>query len=253
MPRTSTCSVLGHQLDPIAEKNCAAPELYKCEEKMIFTRKQGGSNIIPPIRDHCHPHISWKAKKKILTPKKLPPSVPRSLSEPFERPAGASKRWSLRRRLSTSRSFPANNQTKTGKLLPPERETCSYIFLIVLSVQTHRDNNRQSWPTRNWNLQQIFLLIPCSWFFYAMKQQTCGFDSKMRPGDMIFHQTKQQWQWQKRKQKGHFLSTCLSTLAKRMFSSLLFFLGHPIENHPQPFIALSANITWVTIKVFGMI
>ena len=143
MPRTSTCSVLGHQLDPIAEKNCAAPELYKCEEKMIFTRKQGGSNIIPPIRDHCHPHISWKAKNKILTPKKLPPSVPRSLSEPFERPAGASKKWSLRRRLSTSRSFPANNQTKTGKLLPPEGETVatfSWLFSVCKHTETTTGN-----------------------------------------------------------------------------------------------------------------
>ena len=214
MPRTSTCSVLGHQLDPIAEKNCAAPELYKCEEKMIFTRKQGGSNIIPPIRDHCHPHISWKAKKKILTPKKLPPSVPRSLSEPFERPAGASKKWSLRRRLSTSRSFAANNQTKIGKLLPPERETCSYIFLIVLSVQTHRDNNRQSWPTKNWNLQRIFLLIPFFYWFHAVGFSMLWSNKlvvSIAKWDLeIWFSTKQNNNdSDKRKQKGNSLSTCL--------------------------------------------
>ena len=146
-PTPSTCSVLGHQLDPVAEKNCAAPDLYN-----LMRRKLTQIESLPQIE-------GLKAENKILTPKTLPPSVPQSPSVSFERQAGAAKKWSLRRRLSTNNSFPTNNkQSNKGSCCQPDAETCSYIFLIVLSVQTHRDNNRQTWPTRNWNLWRIFLL-----------------------------------------------------------------------------------------------
>ena len=96
-----------------------------------------------------------------------------------------------------------HTETITGKLGPLGIETYGGFFYWIVS-------------------------IPCSWFLYAMKQQTYGFNSKMIPRDMIFHQTKNQWQKERQ-----FL-VYLPVNFGQTYVFLLVILPRPSNRKPSP-------------------
>ena len=159
-PTPSTCSVLGHQLDPVAEKNCAAPDLYNWWEG--YSLKS----------NNCHKLRDKRQKTRFSPPKRSRPQFPSHRVYPLRGQLLPPRSEAYGEDCQQITVFPqtTNNQTKAAaaNLMLKPAATFSWLFLVCKHTETITGKLGPLGIETYGGFFYWIVSIPCSWFLYAM-------------------------------------------------------------------------------------